>query len=217
MSLISGVLVLFMPCMTGSTASPEVTSITVHICTSCEWPCRWWSVEAQTRSCHVCLTSLRVAEASQVIGIARHLLYASTLALCLHKIAWHEWDEHGALTGHVPGQAWPSLCHCSYLSRGLVVEWPWLPLTGQFFTPNRHGHHFHLLVEALFLVLLVVFVRKNVHWSENLTIESLLMSGCDQSHEPMNRRAQRSFDSVLALSRSGKGAKEDIHSLKTDL
>ena len=50
MSLISGIWVLFMPCMTGSTASPEVTSITVHICTSCEWPCRWWLVEAQTRS-----------------------------------------------------------------------------------------------------------------------------------------------------------------------
>ena len=45
-------------------------------------------------------------------GIARpSVLSGHLLALvsASHEIAWHEWDEHGALAGHVPGQARPSL------------------------------------------------------------------------------------------------------------
>ena len=42
---------------------------------------------------------------------AGHLLYASPLASHSHEIVWHERDEHGALAGHVPGQAQPSLRH----------------------------------------------------------------------------------------------------------
>ena len=44
--------------------------------------------------------------------LAGHLLDASPLACTLCEIAWHERDERGALAGHVPGQAWPSLHHC---------------------------------------------------------------------------------------------------------
>ena len=60
--------------------------------------------------CMLCSSSI-----ARSLVLAGHLLYSSRSHEASLEIAWHEWDEHGALAGHVPGQARPWLHHCCVL------------------------------------------------------------------------------------------------------
>ena len=52
-----------------------------------------------------------ISGVARSLALAGHLLYASPLVSRSRKIVCHEWDEHGALAGHLLGQAQPLLCH----------------------------------------------------------------------------------------------------------